>query len=130
MFGKKIAQNYAAGLAENKVPRAVLLSSVAAQLPSGTGPIVTAHNAKQILGKVAGTRLTSVRAAYFMENILANAHAIKDGVLPVFGGGESYPFPMIATVVRSKPPRFPSISSSRRTRSSCSATTLRRSSAR
>jgi uncharacterized protein YbjT (DUF2867 family) len=95
--GKKIAQNYAAGLAENEVPRAVLLSSVAAQLPSGTGPIVTAHNAEQILGKVAGTRLTSVRAAYFMENILANAHAIKDGVLPVFGGGESYPFPMIAT---------------------------------
>jgi uncharacterized protein YbjT (DUF2867 family) len=39
-----------------------------------------------------------VRAAYFMENILNFAQAIKnDGVLPVFGGGENHPFAMIAT---------------------------------
>src|SRR5262249_23662404 len=33
-----------------------------------------------------------------MENTLANAQPMKqDGVLPVFGGGESYPFTMVAT---------------------------------
>ncbi len=45
-----------------------------------------------------GTTFTFVRAAYFMENILAYAHPMKnDGVLPVFGGGEGYAFPMVAT---------------------------------
>jgi uncharacterized protein YbjT (DUF2867 family) len=76
----------------------VVLSSVAAQHPAGTGPIVITHYAEQTLPKAKGTTFTFVRAAYFMENILANAHPMKaDGVLPVFGGGEAYPFPMIAT---------------------------------
>lgn len=96
--GRAIAENLAAGLEANKTPHAVLLSSVAAQHPSGTGPIVSAHDAEQRLGKVASTRFTFVRAAYFIENILAYAHPIKaDGVLPVFGGGADVRFPMIAT---------------------------------
>ncbi len=95
--GRKIIANYVAGLRANKVPHAAFLSSVGAQAPSGTGPIVITHIAEAEL-PASGTALTFVRAAYFMENILANAHPIKnDGVLPVFGGGESYPFPMVAT---------------------------------
>ena len=94
---RKIIANYAAGLKANKVAHAVFLSSVGAQLPSGTGPIVITHIAEAEL-PASGTTLTFVRAAYFMENVLQNAHPIKnDGVLPVFGGGESYPFPMVAT---------------------------------
>ncbi len=39
-----------------------------------------------------------MRAPFFMENLLGYAHPMKaDGVLPVFGGGESYAFKMIAT---------------------------------
>jgi uncharacterized protein YbjT (DUF2867 family) len=92
-----IADAYAAGLSAAKVPHAVFLSSVGSQLPSGTGPIVTTHYGEVALGKLA-TKLTFVRAAYFMENVLANAYPMKaDGVLPVFGGGETYPFPMVAT---------------------------------
>jgi uncharacterized protein YbjT (DUF2867 family) len=94
--GRKIIDNYAAALA--KVPHAVVLSSIGAQRPSGTGPIVTTHYAETTLPKAAGTKFTFVRAAYFMENILGFAHPMKnDGVLPVFGGGETYPFPMVAT---------------------------------
>jgi len=89
---RTIVANYKAGLAN--VPRAVLLSSIGAQVPSGTGPIVTTHIAEQELPAT----VTALRAAYFMENILMNAHPMKaDGVLPVFGGGETYPFPMVAT---------------------------------
>lgn len=96
--GKKIVDTYVAALAESPVPHAVVLSSVAAQQPSGTGPIVITHYAETNLPKAKGTVFTFVRAAYFMENILANVGAMKgDGVLPVFGGGEGYPFPMIAT---------------------------------
>ncbi|MBN8611850.1 MAG: NmrA family NAD(P)-binding protein [Deltaproteobacteria bacterium] len=96
--GRTIVDAYVAALAKSPVPHAVVLSSVAAQQPSGTGPIVITHYAETNLPKVKGTTFTFVRAAYFMENILANVGAMKgDGVLPVFGGGETYPFPMIAT---------------------------------
>jgi uncharacterized protein YbjT (DUF2867 family) len=59
---------------------------------------VITHYAEEHLPKVSKTRFTFIRAAYFMENLLGNAHPMKaDGVLPVFGGGESYPFAMVAT---------------------------------
>jgi uncharacterized protein YbjT (DUF2867 family) len=75
-----------------------MLSSIGAQRPSGTGPIVTVHYAETMLPKAGATRFTFLRAAYFMENILGFAYPMKqDGVLPVFGGGEAYPFPMVAT---------------------------------
>jgi len=95
---QQIAKNYAAALSKTGVKHVAFLSSVGAHLPSGTGPITTAHNAEKILGAVTSTKFTFVRAAYFMENILGYAGAMKgDGVLPVFGGGEGYPFPMVAT---------------------------------
>ena len=96
--GRRIVDNYLAGLTAAKVPQAVMLSSIGAQRPSGTGPIVTLHYAETTLPKAGATRFTFVRAAYFMENILAFAYPMKqDGVLPVLGGGESHPFPMVAT---------------------------------
>jgi uncharacterized protein YbjT (DUF2867 family) len=94
--GRRIIDNYVAGL--GGVKHAVLLSSIAAQVPSGTGPIVITHYGETTLPKASGTTFTFLRAAYFMENILNYAQAImNDGVLPVFGGGETYPFPMVAT---------------------------------
>jgi uncharacterized protein YbjT (DUF2867 family) len=92
---KQVNRNYVAGL--KGVQHVVVLSSVGAERSSGTGPIVTAHNLEVALND-AGQKATVIRAAYFMENILLNAHPMQqDGVLPVFGGGESYPFPMVAT---------------------------------
>jgi len=97
-YGRTVVDNYVAGLTQHKVPHAVMLSSVGAQVPSGTGLIVIAHYAETTLPKANSTKFTFVRAAYFMENLLANAYPIKhDGVLPVFGGGEGYPFSMVAT---------------------------------
>ena len=47
--GRKIVDDYVAGLSKAKVPHAVMLSSIGAQRPSGTGPIVTVHYAETIL---------------------------------------------------------------------------------
>ena len=96
--GKRIIDTFVAALTQSSVAHAVVLSSVGAQQPAGTGPIVITHYAEAQLPKASKTRFTFLRAAYFMENLLANAHPMKaDGVLPVFGGGEGYPFPMVAT---------------------------------
>jgi uncharacterized protein YbjT (DUF2867 family) len=95
---RRVTGHLAAALEANAVPHVVLLSSVGADVPSGTGPIATVHHAEQVLGALKTTRLTAIRAAYFMENLLGLLHPMKtDGVLPAFSKAVDYPFPMIAT---------------------------------
>jgi uncharacterized protein YbjT (DUF2867 family) len=67
------------------VKRVVLLSSVGAQHPTGTGPVVVLHNAEKALRNVAPS-LTFVRPAYFVENWAQVAlTALDTGELPFFG---------------------------------------------
>jgi uncharacterized protein YbjT (DUF2867 family) len=81
---KQLAQQQVATLVAEKVPHVVLLSSIGAQLPSGTGPIVSVYNAEQLL-RASGIPSTFVRAGYFVENWAAVLHPVKaDGVLPSF----------------------------------------------
>jgi uncharacterized protein YbjT (DUF2867 family) len=66
------------------VKHVVMLSSVAAQHPEGTGPIRSAYDSEQRLGALA-TPFTFVRAAFFLENFAPSVGAVKgDGVLPSF----------------------------------------------
>lgn len=65
------------------LPHVVLLSSVAAQWPAGTGPIVTVHHAEKVL-RAAVPNTTFVRAAYFVENWGGSLGALNDGILPTF----------------------------------------------
>lgn len=70
------------------VQHLVLLSSVGAQLPSGTGPIRSVAVGETLLQQT-GIPLTAVRPAYFIENWLAVLGAVKsDGVLPTFLPGQ------------------------------------------
>lgn len=94
---RRIIDAFVAGLTRGNVPHAAVLSSVGAQHASGTGQIVTTHLAEQRLPEARHTRFTFVRAAGFMENLLTSAHSMKQGVLPVYGGGEDQPFTMVAT---------------------------------
>ena len=48
---RRIVDDYVSGLTAAKVPHAVMLSSVGAQRPSGTGPIATVHYAETALPK-------------------------------------------------------------------------------
>jgi uncharacterized protein YbjT (DUF2867 family) len=60
----------------------VLLSSVGAERPEGTGPIVTLHRAEEKLGRAAQA-LTALRAAYFQENWGGVVGAMKgNGIVP------------------------------------------------
>jgi len=66
------------------VPRVVYLSSVAAHLSRGTGPIATTGDAERKL-RATGTELIALRAAYFAENWGMVAEAVQtQGVLPSF----------------------------------------------
>lgn len=73
------------GQTRAKVPSLVFLSSVGAQHPAGTGPIVTVHRAEQALRGLAPS-VTFLRAAYFLENWGAVVPLAKgQGILPHFG---------------------------------------------
>ena len=84
----------AGAVAAAKVPHVVLLSSIGAQHPDGTGPIVSTYNAEQALASV--TDLTAVRAAYFMENWLGSLGMLAQGVLPTFAAPDKA-FSQVAT---------------------------------
>ncbi len=74
----------------------VLLSSLGAQLPKGTGPVLSLHHAEAAFRK-SGREVTFLRAGYFAENWGAVVPvALKDGVLPSFVKGDQK-LPLIAT---------------------------------
>lgn len=95
--GRRIADGFVQALTRSPVGHVVLLSSVGAQHPDKTGPIAALHHAEQVLSGLAGTRLTFVRAAYFMENLGGMLGAVLGaGVLPSLAS-PTLSFPMVAT---------------------------------
>jgi uncharacterized protein YbjT (DUF2867 family) len=92
-FGAAIA----AAIAQSGVRRVVNLSSIGAELPRGTGPIVGLHEQEARLDALAGLDLLHLRPGYFMENHLQAAEAVA--ALGVYASLErsDVPVPMIAT---------------------------------
>jgi uncharacterized protein YbjT (DUF2867 family) len=69
---------------ESGIPHVVLLSSLGAELPGGTGPIRSLHYAENALGRAA-KNLTVLRAGYFLENWIPVLDAVRsEGLLPSF----------------------------------------------
>ncbi len=74
-----------AGITAAKLKNLVFLSSIGAQHPAGTGPIVTVHRAERALRGIAPS-VTFVRASYFLENWASVIPVAKaQGVLPTYG---------------------------------------------
>jgi uncharacterized protein YbjT (DUF2867 family) len=82
--GRRITKAYVEALQRSPVRYGALLSSIGAQHPGGTGPIVMLHHAEQELQRLP-TVFSFIRAAYFMENLGALLGAVTGaGVLPTF----------------------------------------------
>lgn len=77
------------------VKHVVLLSSVGAQHPSGTGPIASLHDGEKALAETKAAT-TFVRAAYFMENLGSSLYALPQGQFPTFIEA-NLTMPMVAT---------------------------------
>jgi uncharacterized protein YbjT (DUF2867 family) len=84
-----------AAIEESGVPHVVFLSSIAAHVTSGTGPILSLHDAEIALRRVKAD-VTFVRAGYFMENLGASLYALAQGAFPTFLEA-SRPVAMVAT---------------------------------
>lgn len=74
---QRIIDSVAAALEKAKVKHAVSLSSLGADKPEKTGPVVGLHRLEQKLNAVPGLNVLHLRAGYFMENTLAQAGTIR-----------------------------------------------------
>jgi uncharacterized protein YbjT (DUF2867 family) len=91
----KVASAIAAAVKAAALPHVVLLSSVGAQHPDGTGPIRALHRAEREL-TATGAAVTAVRAAYFQENWGAALGGLAQGALPTFIPADIR-YPQVAT---------------------------------
>ena len=92
-----ISSSLATAVARAGTPRVVMLSSIGADLPSGTGPIAGVHALEQHLSET-GAIVTAFRPTHFQEKVgdLLDA-ARREGIYPVFATTADRPVPMVAT---------------------------------
>jgi uncharacterized protein YbjT (DUF2867 family) len=93
---RETADAIAAAVKASHVPHVVMLSSLGADLPSGTGPIKGLHYLENAL-RATGTKLSAIRASYFQENVGNVLGAIRGaGIFPSMLPAD-FPIPQIAT---------------------------------
>lgn len=76
-YDEQVTSSLVAALTEAKVQHVVALSSIGADKPSGTGPVVGLYRQEQALDRISGINVLHLRAGYFMENTLGQAGAIQ-----------------------------------------------------
>jgi uncharacterized protein YbjT (DUF2867 family) len=94
---EKISDAISAAVRESGLQYAVNLSSIGAQAPVGTGPILGAQSSEHKLNAVEKLNVLHLRPAYFFENHLAGISMIQ--MMGLFGGAlkPDLKIPMIAT---------------------------------
>jgi len=88
-YQENVTDTYAKALTAAKVPFAVTLSSMGAQHPEKTGPIVGLHNMEMKFNKIAGLNVLHLRPTQFMENLLMSIPPLRMlGSLPGASPGD------------------------------------------
>ncbi|MEV0581472.1 NAD(P)H-binding protein [Nonomuraea sp. NPDC050310] len=94
---RHLADSIAGAVADSGVPYVVMLSSIGAELPDGTGPIRWLHHLETQLRRT-GVTLTAIRAPHFQEKVETLLDTARDlGIYPVFADSADHPIPMVAT---------------------------------
>jgi uncharacterized protein YbjT (DUF2867 family) len=94
---KKTADSIATAVKTSGVGHVVMLSSIGANHPSGTGPIRGLYYLENAL-RATGTRLSAIRAGSFQENVGMSVSPAKQmGIFPNFAASADFPLPLIAT---------------------------------
>lgn len=76
-YQSAVAESLASALERAKVPQAVALSTVGAELAEGAGPVSGVHAYEERLKRVPGLNVLSLRPAYFLENFLMSVGMIR-----------------------------------------------------
>ncbi len=82
-FQQRITANLGEAVEASRCRKVAILSSLGADHPSGTGPIVGLYELEQRLKQIRGLDILSIRAAYFMENFLGSVGMVQS--MGIFG---------------------------------------------
>jgi uncharacterized protein YbjT (DUF2867 family) len=93
----RVGTSIAEAIAKSGVGHAVALSSVGADVPSGTGPIAALHAQEERLKRLTGTSVLALRPGYFFENFLHSLDLIRHQGINGGGAAGRTTLPMIAT---------------------------------
>jgi uncharacterized protein YbjT (DUF2867 family) len=99
VFGgqQKSGNAIAAAVKQSGVPVVVMLSSLGADLATGTGPVRGLHHLENAL-RSTGAKVVAIRAAFFMENLGQSVQPAKQmGMYFNFMPSKDAPVPSIAT---------------------------------
>lgn len=96
-YASRVSDAIAAAVQRAGTKNVVALSSIGAELASGTGQVVGLHNLEQKLNQIAGTNVLYLRAGYFMENTLPQVNAIRQMGAVATPLRPDLKLPMIAT---------------------------------
>ena len=96
-YSNRVSDAIAAAVQKGGIRNVVALSSIGAELSSGVGPVVGLHNLEQKLNQISNANVLYLRAAYFMENTLPQANAIRQMGSAVGPLRPDLKIPMIAT---------------------------------
>jgi len=93
----RVSDAIAAAVKKAQVKHIVALSSVGAEKPKGTGPVVGLHNFEQKLNQIDNANVLFLRACYFMENTLPQARVIRQTGSVIGPLRPDLKLPMVAT---------------------------------
>lgn len=79
-YQDRVTEAFAAAIETSRLAHVVALSSIGADKPEKTGPVVGLHHFEQRLNAIAGLNVLHLRAGYFMENTFA-----QTGIIQGFG---------------------------------------------
>jgi len=96
-YEERVSDAIAAAVKNAGVKNVVALSSIGADKPKGTGPVIGLHNLEQKLNQIDSANVLFVRAAYFMENTLPQATVIRTAGSAIGPLRPDLKLPMIAS---------------------------------
>jgi len=96
-FQKRVTDAIVAALRSTGVSHAVTLSSIGADKPDKTGPVLGLHYLEEELNRIDALNVLHLRAGYFMENTLAQTGIIQNMGMAVGPLRPDLKLPMIAT---------------------------------
>jgi uncharacterized protein YbjT (DUF2867 family) len=76
-YQQQVIESLGAAVEKNEVKFAIVLSSIGADKPEKSGPVLGLRNLEARLNRISGLNVLHLRAAYFMENTLGQADAIR-----------------------------------------------------
>lgn len=97
VFRDNIGESIAQAIAKAKISHVINLSSIGANLSSGTGPIKALHRQEERLNSISNLNVLHFRPDFFMENLMGFLPGIKSPGIIAAALKSDLPIPMVAT---------------------------------